>query len=548
MFGVGRHLSPELSVKDCVAFAKEQIENCEKHESCKPSHEMQCPSRALDLGPENGEGVIKLTDYAAHLGPYITLSHCWGTSQSMVSTTSSNLEERRRSIPVADLPKTFRDAVNITKGLGIRYLWIDSLCIIQNDLADWEVESTKMADVYSGAFLTIAATKSSNCDGGCLSDRATQDGHVFKTFAIDGTYDGKQVQVMMREALNIAHDDTLFSSPRSATAPLFQRAWCFQERLLSPRLLHFHADEMVWVCRNATACECGYLQHIPPDSHQVLRESIRLLNQAMGGIGPGALDQSEIWRIWKTIVELYPQLSITQETDRLPAMSGIATRFASIIQGPYLAGIWEESIPVGLTWLTDQQASRRRRDILGVPSWSWISLQVSGGMPPVSLGEQFYDGSFTPDLRFKLIKFDNTPATRNPFGPLLNTSITIEGACVKVLYHFDPTNFYFPYWIQIDDEEHPFYTDCSKPDDSPASTTTPGEIAEGDQLLCLLLGAKGKRIEPEHMLGNDDGLQDMALVLKQNDDGGYRRVGFYVDYLRKKWFAGSVAIERVVLQ
>jgi len=465
----------------------------------------------------------------------------------MVSTTSSNLEERRRSIKVADLPKTFRDAVNITQGLGIRYLWIDSLCIIQNDIADWEVESTKMADVYSGAFLTIAATKSSNCDGGCLSDRATQAGRPFETFTIDGTCDGKQVQVLVREALMIAHNDTLFSSSTSATAPLFQRAWCFQERLLSPRLLHFHPDEMVWVCRNTTACECGYLQNIPPDSNQVLRENIRLLNQAMGGIGPGALDQSAIWRIWKTTVELYPQLSITQETDRLPAMSGIATRFACVIRGSYLAGIWEESIPVGLTWLADQQASRRRRDILGVPSWSWISLQVSGGMPPVSLGEQFYDGSFTPDLRFKLVKFDSTPATRNPFGPLLNTAIIIEGAYIMVRYHSDPANFFFPYWLQVGDEEHPFYTD-TKPDDSPSSTTAAAEITEGDKLLCLLLGTKGKRIEPEHMIGNDDGLQDMALVLKQNVDGGYRRVGLYVDYLRKKWFASAVEIERVAVQ
>ena len=534
-------------MEECVSFAKEQVKNCDDHDaSCKPPRPTQCPSRALDLGLGDTHGTIKLTEYVSNLGPYITLSHCWGITHSMVTTTTSNYQQRVHSILETDLPKTFLDAIHITRGLDIRYLWIDSLCIIQEDLADWEVESTKMADVYSGAFLTIAATKAPNCDGGCLSDRVTQSARPLETFTINGSNQGRPFQVSVREALAIAHQDTCFSSPRSQTAPLFQRAWCFQERLLSPRLLHFHPDEMVWVCRSSTACECGHMQTLPPDSSQVLREELRLLNQKFGEIDQDEIDTGEVWRIWKTIAELYPQLSITKESDRLPAMSGIATRLALVLQGSYLAGIWEESIPVGLAWLTDPQASRRRQDIPGVPSWSWMSLQLSGGLLPLGLGEEFYNATFTPDSRFKLVKFDDTPATRNPFGPLLNPAITIEGACIQRVYHFDPTDFSFPCALQVDDEEHPFYTD-TKPEDVPSSSTNPAELVEGDKLLCVLLGAKGKKIAPEHMIGTDDGLTDMALVLKQKSDGVYQRVGLLVDYLRKKWFSGPVEVERVVV-
>lgn len=512
---------------------------------CKSLFTKECPGRALDLGFKH-TGTIRLTEYTADLGPYITLSHCWGKVQAMVTTTKSNYQERIHKISETELPKTFLDAVHIARGLGIRYLWIDSLCIVQDDRGDWEIESTKMADIYSGAYLTIAATRSSNCHGGCLSDRVTSNERPVETITVDCNKEGMPFQISVREALEVAHLDACFSSPTSETAPLFRRAWCFQERLLSPRLLHFHPDEMVWVCRGCTACECGNLQNLPSDSNQVLREEVRLLNRHFGDIEHNKLDHGEIWKIWKTIAELYPQLSITMESDRLPAMSGIATQLASVIPGSYLAGIWEENMPLGLGWLADQGASRRRQYITGVPSWSWMSMQVSGGLPPISFGAYFFGETFTPDPRFSLVEFDNTPATRNPFGALQNPQITIEGACIRRVCHFELDDFSFPCLLQGDDEDHPFYAD-SKPANAPSPDMPTPELVEGDEVLCLLLGTKGDKIPLENVIGRDDGVKDMALVLKRKEDGDYQRVGLYVDYLFKKWFSGPVETQRVVV-
>src|SRR5437762_13189803 len=113
-FGFGRDMSPVLSVEECVAFAEEMIRVCdEQHSSCKPSGITQFPRRVLDLGVGDGQGMIRLTEYAADHGSYITLSHCWGKTHSMVTTTSSNYQQRIKGIPETTLPRTFLDAVHI---------------------------------------------------------------------------------------------------------------------------------------------------------------------------------------------------------------------------------------------------------------------------------------------------------------------------------------------------------------------------------------------------------------------------------------------------
>lgn len=225
----------------------------ENDNSCKATGVTQSLSWTLGLEPDDGHSTIKLTNYALGKGPYITLSRCWGTTRPMVTTNKSNYQELVDGMLETSLPKTFLDAVHIARGLGIRYLWIDSLCIIQDDLAGWEIESTKMADVYSGSFLAIAATRSVDCDGGCFSERQTEGGvktntslRPLETFKIEGCNQWLPFQISVREALSISHQDACYPPLGSRTAAAFHRAWCFQERLLSARVLHFHLDEMVW--------------------------------------------------------------------------------------------------------------------------------------------------------------------------------------------------------------------------------------------------------------------------------------------------------------
>lgn len=118
---------------------------------------------------------------------YICLSHCWGDFQP-IRTTTTNIEDHKKSIPWQFLPQTFQDAIDLTRFLSIRYLWIDSLCIIQDDRDDWAKESAAMASVYGNSYLTISATAAANCSKGLYasSDLRRIGPHELKTVLGNG--------------------------------------------------------------------------------------------------------------------------------------------------------------------------------------------------------------------------------------------------------------------------------------------------------------------------------------------------------------------------
>ena len=119
--------------------------------------------------------MVRLYETQRELAHYTTLSHCWGKKR-IVTTTKATLGQRKLEVQWPRLSRTFQDAINITRALGIRYIWIDSLCIIQDDKEDWERESAKMAEIYSCSYLNLAATGSADGDGGCFFNRSTLSG------------------------------------------------------------------------------------------------------------------------------------------------------------------------------------------------------------------------------------------------------------------------------------------------------------------------------------------------------------------------------------
>lgn len=154
-FGVARDVPTNLDLERCLAIASTWLEACqEQHPACTIEEAALLPSRLLDLGTGKRVDEVHLREFRNvdrdHIR-YMTLSHCWG-KEEFLTTTKSTLLERKTGILVSQLPKTFQDAIEITHGLGTRYLWIDSLCIIQDDISDWEFESAKMASIYSGSF------------------------------------------------------------------------------------------------------------------------------------------------------------------------------------------------------------------------------------------------------------------------------------------------------------------------------------------------------------------------------------------------------------
>ncbi|KAK4466898.1 HET-domain-containing protein, partial [Cladorrhinum samala] len=351
--------SPNL--EHCLEFVRPLLRGCvESHLfPCRQSsRSLQIPRRYVDI--ENGVRLITTqTAAGAHDWRYIALSHCWGESR-LLETKTTNLAQHYINIPWVNLGKTFQDAICLSRGLNVRYIWIDSLCIVQDDPANWKSEALKMASVYSDSYLTIAATGSKNGDGGCFFERSPglslsrlsyvhQDEHPV------------HAQYSSFDLLD-SHSDLTWSR-YALKQPLLRRAWCFQERLLSPRVLHFHDQEMVWECRTTTACECGFLSHTAW-FRSARREQYRS-NSRREILGLNA---------WMKMIVRYSALQLTYESDRLPALSGLAKQFAESLHGKvrYLAGLWENDLWRGLGWAS--HANTRRSKSLTLPSWSWISM------------------------------------------------------------------------------------------------------------------------------------------------------------------------------
>lgn len=238
----------------CFTLAAGWLADCiAKHSECNSSVSDRnwFPTRLIDVGSyglESGsEALLRLHILSGHgppEGSYTTLSHCWGSAKFM-RLTQPNMDSMKTSFAVEDLPKTFRDAVYIVRRLGIRYLWIDSLCIQQDSVEDWEHEAAMMGDIYENALCNIAATGSSNSDEGCFRDR---DNLLVRRCIITSNWERLQ-----GKTYNIV--DLNFWRGNMMDAPLNRRAWVVQERLLARRLLHFGRTQLLWECHELDACE-----------------------------------------------------------------------------------------------------------------------------------------------------------------------------------------------------------------------------------------------------------------------------------------------------
>ncbi|KAF2036146.1 HET-domain-containing protein [Setomelanomma holmii] len=265
------------------------------------------PKRVLDLKvSSNDQNALKLFESNGICASYMCLSYCWGLKGCDFKTTSRNLNAYQRKIAFEDLPTTVREAVIFTRWLGIRYLWIDALYIIQDSRSEWERESGCMASIYENSFFTLSAARAADSGGGFFSNTNCS---------------AQQTDLFCEEK----------GSGVDATFPLLSCAWAFQERILSPRILHFGDKELDWECRRL---DC-------------LRQR-------------------------KLLVEKYSEHHLTFATDRLPAMSGLVKQIQrNELVSNYVAGIWDND-PGALLWHIRGDPLQPTPTYIA-PSWSWAS-------------------------------------------------------------------------------------------------------------------------------------------------------------------------------
>jgi hypothetical protein len=410
----------------------------------------QCPSRMLFVGSAAATGRVFLRN---EIGPdvrYTTLTYVWGQSQ-FCKTSLNNVNDFTESgVALKDLRKDFQDAIEITQALGISYIWIDALCIIQDDTEDWRRECAKMASIYERSSLTLAAA-------GFLSET---EGLLFQCYTqvlpLPLPFDG--VTVSIRRIIPHPYIDNqgssghlnrkrrlMFSSTPGAHHTVFSRGWCFQELSMSSRVAFFGADELIWTCRGAndgSRCECrAYDRNWRVNSVQRALSVIL----AHGSDAEGGKDKMDVSRAkglrhveplpslgltWIEAIATYTRKQLTYEDDIFPAVSGLARKFHLKGLGHYFAGIWKDDVARGLMW-----SARTPRNPLGVrrprswraPSWSWASV-----LGPVTWPDEFVKYNFKETIyEIDILDFQYRLRSSDPFGQIANAALTLRGSLVS---------------------------------------------------------------------------------------------------------------------
>jgi hypothetical protein len=256
-------------------------------------------------------------------------------------TTTENIVELQQSMVLAEMPVTFRDAIVVTRRLGIQYLWIDAIRIVQDDAADWERESGRMASTYGSSTLTLSATTSRSVHAG-LSPRRPQTNMIEYVDEM-----GQQHSVYVRKSICHEFRSEDFYKDHST----LKRGWCFQERLLSSRVLHFNVGEMVWNCKSGVRCECGndHKNRSTREQYDDLVKSVLVQDheQLFTSVKHGDFT---ILQRWGDLVDEYMGTALTYDSDRLPALSGIAQRLRNAGLCEYNGGLWSLGLEQQLMW------------------------------------------------------------------------------------------------------------------------------------------------------------------------------------------------------
>ncbi|KAF5591751.1 hypothetical protein FPCIR_6031 [Fusarium pseudocircinatum] len=493
--------------------AGEWVSECLTTHTCPRSgtEKVLLPKRLLVVegAPEDP---VRLIETQGDEYPYVCLSHRWGDpTHKQLKTTTRTLDSHMSKIEWESLPATFKDAVTVCRSMNVKYLWIDSLCILQSfaEITPSELEATRhdfaqensnMARTYQNSHFTISADLSDHMDSGFFSRDPV---HEYKKDVI--TDDGGVASVYIRKPLNHYHD---------AIPSLETRGWTLQEFLLPPRVLHFDAFDITWRCKTCTTCGCGHLDR--RKRHQAPWHRFHFIERAARP-PPDNEQRAREW--WEQVVHEYTSRQLTNPADKLPALSGLAQQRKQVRGGVYLAGLWRDSLIHDLCWYHVSNYNDPRSGGVGhrpqcyrAPSWSWASVDTNSGcswwwigpilLHSLMLGEE-------PEQACGIVQVSCEPATSDSTGEVrsgyldIKTSLASAEICrdpggqvLWTIHNLDPS-------LRLEF----FKPDCGLADD---------DLSLGDQIFCAPIAGIEIRAR----------VDCACLALKRIDGDVYQRVGF----------------------
>ncbi|EOA92224.1 uncharacterized protein SETTUDRAFT_178482 [Exserohilum turcica Et28A] len=411
--GTAHHIPINSGSDDTFNFIRRCIQGCignPKHRACK----LSCPStvsppkRLLDVG--KSASPVRLIDTHGRHFQYAALSHCWGAHPPLVAT-KSNWAKLAVNIAFDVFPPLFQDAIIITRQLGLRYLWIDSLCIIQDSVRDWETESSKMGSIYQNSYVTIATTQSADSSARCLVERRKPVKIVYQNTS------GKEFTLRARKILDHHPSHAPNGGPAKPVGPLTSRAWALQEHVLSTRILHYTATELLFECKTSYRCERMPERKSYPTTPSLIPKAV------------ASKKTDAVWQAWQRIIEHYTTRHLTVAADKFPAISGIACKIRKATHSEYLAGLWKCNLASDLLWRVTRPASRGANDLAldkwRAPSFSWASLDA-----PVTYTLLDEEERETFKSLITIVACKITPVGLNPLGAISDGSVTLRGPTI----------------------------------------------------------------------------------------------------------------------
>lgn len=349
-----------------VTASKRWLSSClETHANCRVYKSAIQPTRLLRIDDDDDVYVrLCLTEDIGEVD-YCILSYLWGAAIPN-HLTMSTVAEFMAGRPAREFPKTLQDAFKVLLALGYRYIWIDSMCILQDRQEDWMHECEGLLDYYRNSSFTIAASSSSSSTEGFFRDFTEP-----QTFTFTGTskFDSNAYhEIKLRTSSPFEHDGN----------PLFSRAWPFQELVLSPRVLSFESDSITWCCNTSINRDTSH--NVAPfwKLVQSIRDHLVTENTEKGKTSSNRMRE-----LWEKVVEHFSALGVSNAGDRLIALSGIAKEFQRRTGWNYAAGLWKEDLVQGLLWYCEQPGRSTMQGRYTAPSWSWASVmaQASFDLP-----------------------------------------------------------------------------------------------------------------------------------------------------------------------